>query len=226
MVAGNTTGCDVFSDFSLFFTSGSDPMARGIMLVVPSGVCTRKRYTSGGTSLATVISSKADCFLASGTAAAVENFRVASSSGRSVIWEIFAVIPGASKITALAPERLRPSRVKVAVLPRSMPTGHIFARLGGMMGSSAHSGNANNETQSRIFIFTWHLAQGDASLYWLATCFFSSPAAGWRGVKTVHSAPGTLSFFTSYRLSVPLNRPAASHLPSGLMASACTHSGW
>ena len=64
------------------------------------------------------------------------------------------------------------------------------------------------------------------SLYWLATCFFSSPAAGWRGAKTVHCPAGTLSFFTSYRLSVPLKRPAASHLPSGLMASACTHSGW
>ena len=69
-------------------------MAKGTMLVVPSGVCTRKRYTSGGTSLATVISSNADCFLASGTAAAVENFPLAASSGRSVIWVIFAVMPG------------------------------------------------------------------------------------------------------------------------------------
>src|ERR1700734_2155280 len=164
MVAGNTTDCAVFPDFSLLFTSGSDPMARGTILVVPSGVCTRKRDTSGGTSLATVISTTADCFLASGTAAAVENFREASSTGRSVIWEIFAVIPGASKITALAPERLRPSRVKVAVVPRSMPTGQIFERLGGMIGSSARSGkigiaNANNETQCRILIFTWHLPQ-------------------------------------------------------------------
>ena len=61
-------------------------MARGTIFVVPSGVRTRKRYTSGGTSLATVISSTADCFLASGTAAAVENFRLISSTGRSVIW--------------------------------------------------------------------------------------------------------------------------------------------
>ena len=76
-----------------------------------------------------------------------------------MISEIFAVMPGVSKITALAPERLRPSRVKVAVLPRSMPTGQILERLGGMIGSSAHSGKANNETHSRILIFTWHLVQ-------------------------------------------------------------------
>jgi hypothetical protein len=46
-----------------------------------------------------------------------------------------------------------------------MPTGHIFERLGGMIGSSAQSGKANNETHSRIFIFTWHLAQVDAVFY-------------------------------------------------------------
>jgi hypothetical protein len=48
-----------------------------------------------------------------------------------------------------------------------MPTGHIFERLGGMIGSPACSGKtdgtakANHETQRRILIFTWHLAQGD-----------------------------------------------------------------
>ena len=66
----------------------------------------------------------------------------------------------------------------MAVVPRSMPTGQIFERLGGMIGSSARSGktgiaNANNETQCRIFIFTWHLPQGESLLARNLLFFFS-----------------------------------------------------
>src|ERR1700733_3744782 len=118
----------------------------------------------GEASFATVTSSLAVCFFPRGTWAPRSSPARGPVifSGRSVISVNFPLTPGTSKMTALASERFRPSTVKMAVLPSSIPAGEILVILGGMMGSSANRDRTLNipsekdiaKNKALVLIFT------------------------------------------------------------------------
>src|ERR1035438_566557 len=113
----------------------------------------------GEASFATLISSFAVCFLARGTWASRSSPARGPTifSGTSVIPVTFPFIPGESKITSVAPSRLRPSIAKATVLPRCSPAGQILETLGGILCPSARRDiaiahpSAKDETRRKPF---------------------------------------------------------------------------